>query len=168
MSSDGGRPTRTALILSFRQTGDTFLAAATFLELCQMWGDMDPEIAGRIKFAKYHAIRITKAVKAGEDPNASNPVAKEDEEEEAQVESSDIQAFDALVAEQAARPRQASVEEIPDESDRLGRQMAHQSSLDESLHPSRTSSLPPIGYNTRHSFGSPKCTWFPATENGRR
>ncbi|KAJ5803578.1 uncharacterized protein N7503_006028 [Penicillium pulvis] len=125
-----------------RQTGDTFLAAATFLELCQIWGDMDPEIAGRIKFSKYHAIRITKAIKAGEDPNASNPAPKE-EEEEAQVESSDIQAFDDSVAEQAAKPRQASVEEIPDESDRLGRHMAHQSSLDESLHPSRTSSLPP-------------------------
>ncbi|KAJ5526602.1 hypothetical protein N7513_010761 [Penicillium frequentans] len=125
-----------------RQTGDTFLAAATFLELCQIWGDMDPEIAGRIKFSKYHAIRITKAIKAGEDPNASNPAPKE-EDEEAQVESSDIQAFDDSVAEQAAKPRQASVEEIPDESDRLGRHMAHQSSLDESLHPSRTSSLPP-------------------------
>ncbi|KAJ5897253.1 hypothetical protein N7504_007541 [Penicillium tannophilum] len=125
-----------------RQTGDTFLAAATFLELCQIWGDMDPEIAGRIKFSKYHAIRITKAIKAGEDPNASNPAPKE-EEEEAQVESSDIQAFDESVAEQAAKPRQASVEEIPDESDRLGRHMAHQSSLDESLHPSRASSLPP-------------------------
>ncbi|KAJ6101909.1 Vacuolar protein sorting-associate Vta1 N-terminal [Penicillium sp. IBT 16267x] len=125
-----------------KQTGDTFLAAATFLELCQIWGDMDPEIAGRIKFAKYHAIRITKAIKAGEDPNASNP-APQEEEDEAQVESSDIQAFDESVAEQAAKPRQASVEEIPDESDRLGRHMAHQSSLDESLHPSRTSSLPP-------------------------
>ncbi|KAJ6005267.1 Vacuolar protein sorting-associate Vta1 N-terminal [Penicillium sp. IBT 35674x] len=125
-----------------RQTGDTFLAAATFLELCQIWGDLDPEVAGRIKFSKYHAIRITKAIKAGEDPNASNPAPKE-EEEEAQVESSDIQAFDESVAEQAAKPRQASVEEIPDESDRLGRHMAHQSSLDESLHPSRTSSLPP-------------------------
>lgn len=103
---------------------------------------MDPEIAGRIKYAKYHAIRITKAIKAGEDPNASNPAPKE-EEEEAQIEGSDIQAFDESVAEQAAKPRQASVEEIPDESDRLGRHMAHQSSLDESLHPSRTSSLPP-------------------------
>ncbi|KAJ5636818.1 Vacuolar protein sorting-associate Vta1 N-terminal [Penicillium longicatenatum] len=126
-----------------KQTGDTFLAAATFLELCQIWGDMDPEIAGRIKFAKYHAIRITKAIKAGEDPNASNPAPKEEEEEETQVGSSDIQAFDESVAEQAAKPRQASVEEIPDEADRLGRHMALQSSLDESLHPSRTSSLPP-------------------------
>ncbi|KAJ5719030.1 Vacuolar protein sorting-associate Vta1 N-terminal [Penicillium malachiteum] len=127
-----------------KQTGDTFQAAATFLELCQNWGELDPEIAGRIKFAKYHAIRIAKAIKAGEDPNATNPAPKEEEEGEAQIESSDVQAFDESVAEQASKPRQASVEEVPDEADRLGRHMAHQSSLDESLHPSRTSSLPPF------------------------
>jgi vacuolar protein sorting-associated protein VTA1 len=123
-----------------RQTADTFQAAATFLELCQIWGDIDPEIAGRIKFAKYHAVRIVKAIKAGEDPNATNPAPKE--EEEAAVADPDVQAFDESVAEQASKPRQASVEEIQDEADRLGRQMANKSSLDESLHPSRASSLP--------------------------
>ena len=123
-----------------RQTADTFQAAATFLELCQIWGDIDPEIAGRIKFAKYHAVRIVKAIKAGEDPNATNPAPTE--EEEAPVADPDVQAFDESVAEQASKPRQASVEEIQDEADRMGRQMARQSSLDESLHPSRASSLP--------------------------
>ncbi|KAJ5678455.1 Vacuolar protein sorting-associate Vta1 N-terminal [Penicillium maclennaniae] len=123
-----------------KQTADTFQAAATFLELCQIWGDLEPEIAGRIKFAKYHAVRIVKAIKAGEDPNETNPVPKEDEE--LAVADPDVQAFDESVAEQASKPRQASVEEIPDEADRLGRQMAHQSSLDASLHPSRASSLP--------------------------
>ncbi|KAJ5115424.1 hypothetical protein NUU61_001183 [Penicillium alfredii] len=122
-----------------KQTADTFQAAATFLELCQIWGDLDPEIAGRIKFAKYHAVRIVKAIKAGEDPNATNPVPAEEEEP---VDAPEVQAFDQSVAEQASKPRQASVEEILDESDRLGRQLAHQSSLDESLHPSRTSSVP--------------------------
>lgn len=81
-----------------------------------------------------------KAIKAGEDPNASNPALKE--EEELPVADPEVQAFDQSVAEQAGKPRQASVEEIPDDSERLGRQMAHQSSLDESLHPSRTSSAP--------------------------
>ncbi|KAJ5106139.1 Vacuolar protein sorting-associate Vta1 N-terminal [Penicillium angulare] len=146
-----------------KQTGDTFQAAATFLELCQNWGELEAEIAGRIKFAKYHAIRIAKAIKAGEDPNATNPAQKEEEEEEiGQIESSDVQAFDESVAEQASKPRQASVEEIPDEADRLGRHMAHQSSLDESLHPSRTSSLPPPTASTpdipsvpRNAPGSP-------------
>lgn len=107
-----------------------------------MWGDLDSEIAGRIKFAKYHAIRIVKAIKAGEDPNASNPTPQMEEEIEATVTDPDVQAFDEGVAEQASKPRQASVEEVPDEADRHGRQMALQSSLDESLHPSRTSSMP--------------------------
>ncbi|KAJ5688621.1 hypothetical protein N7462_003013 [Penicillium macrosclerotiorum] len=124
-----------------KQTVDTFQAAATFLELCQVWGDLDPEIAGRIKFAKYHALRIVKAIKAGEDPNASNPAPKETED--VSVADPDVQAFDESVAAQASRPRQPSVEEIPDEADRLGRQMAYQSNIDESLHPSRTSSIPP-------------------------
>ena len=52
-----------------------------------------------------------------------------------------MQAFDESVAE-ASKPRQASIEEIPDESDRLGRDLARKSTLDESLHPSRTSSAP--------------------------
>ncbi|KAJ5156998.1 uncharacterized protein N7482_008098 [Penicillium canariense] len=124
-----------------KQTADTFQAAAVFLELCQIWGDLDPEIAGRIKFAKYHAVRIVKAFKAGEDPNATNPAPKA-EEEEVTVADPEVQAFDESVAEQASRPRQASVEEVPDEAERLGRQLAHQSTLDESLHPSRTSSMP--------------------------
>lgn len=125
-----------------RQTADTFQAAAIFLELCQTWGELDPEIAGRIKFAKYHAVRIVKAIKAGEDPNATNPAPQKEDEDEAIVGDPEVQAFDEGVAEQASKPRQASVEEIPDEADRLGRQMALQSSLDESLHPSRTSSMP--------------------------
>lgn len=84
-----------------------------------------------------------KAIKAGEDPNASNPAPQPEEDEvEATVGDPEVQAFDEGVAEQASKPRQASVEEIPDEADRLGRQMANKSSLDESLHPSRTSSMP--------------------------
>jgi vacuolar protein sorting-associated protein VTA1 len=123
-----------------RQTADTFQAAATFLELCSIWGPLDPEIAGRIKFAKFHAVRIVKALKAGEDPNETNPAPKQEEEE--LVGDPDVQAFDDSIAEQASKPRQASIEEVPDESDRLGRDLARRSTLDESLHPSRTSSAP--------------------------
>lgn len=39
-----------------------------------VWGQVDPELAAKSKFAKYHALRIAKALKAGEDPNLSNPV----------------------------------------------------------------------------------------------
>jgi vacuolar protein sorting-associated protein VTA1 len=35
---------------------------------------LEPEIASKWKYAKYHTIRIAKALKAGEDPNLSNPV----------------------------------------------------------------------------------------------
>lgn len=84
-----------------------------------------------------------KAFKAGEDPNATNPAPKA-EEEEVTVADPEVQAFDESVAEQASKERQASVEEIPDEADRLSRQLAHQSTLDESLHPSRTSSMPRV------------------------
>ncbi|KAJ5207396.1 Protein of unknown function DUF605 [Penicillium cf. griseofulvum] len=122
-----------------RQTADTFMAAATFLELCSIWGPLDPELAGRIKFAKFHAVRIVKAFKAGEDPNETNPVPKQEEE---LIDDPDVQAFDESVAEQASKPHQPSIEEIPDESDRLGRELARKSTLDESLHPSRTSSTP--------------------------
>lgn len=56
------------------QTVDTFQAAATFIDLLTVWGPLDPEMATKSKYAKYHALRIVKAIKAGEDPNASNPV----------------------------------------------------------------------------------------------
>lgn len=56
------------------QTADTFRAAATFLDLMAVWGAVDPELASKSKYAKYHALRIAKALKAGEDPNLSNPV----------------------------------------------------------------------------------------------
>jgi len=56
-----------------KQTADTFLAAATFLDLVQIWGQPSQEIVAKIKYAKYHAVRIAKAIKAGEDPNDSNP-----------------------------------------------------------------------------------------------
>lgn len=39
-----------------------------------VWGAVDPELASKSKYAKYHALRIAKALKAGEDPNLSNPV----------------------------------------------------------------------------------------------
>ncbi|OJJ47870.1 hypothetical protein ASPZODRAFT_131468 [Penicilliopsis zonata CBS 506.65] len=118
-----------------RQTADTFQAAATFLELCQVWGPLDPELAAKVKFAKYHALRIVKAIKAGEDPNSTNP-APQETDPEVLLDAGDINALET-------QGKQPSVEEVPDEADRLSRQLAGQSTLDESLHPSRSSSIPP-------------------------
>lgn len=56
-------------------TADTLLAASTFLEILTIWKkDQEPEIKSKQKFAKYHAARILKAIRSGEDPNLTNPV----------------------------------------------------------------------------------------------
>lgn len=60
-----------------KQTADAFMAAATFFSLLEIWGEVDKEFTTKSKFAKFHAARILKAFKAGEDPNATNPVIEE-------------------------------------------------------------------------------------------
>ncbi|KAE8321269.1 Vta1 like-domain-containing protein [Aspergillus sergii] len=101
-----------------KQTADTFQAAATFLELCQIWNHLEPETAAKIKFAKYHAVRIAKAIRAGEDPNESNPVMKD--EDEIEGDSLDVQKDDpevqAIVGSLPTQSRQPSVEDVPEES----------------------------------------------------
>jgi vacuolar protein sorting-associated protein VTA1 len=44
------------------------------MEVLAVWGKVDSEIQTKVKYAKYHAVRIQKALKAGDDPNLSNPV----------------------------------------------------------------------------------------------
>ncbi|KAI5296212.1 hypothetical protein KEM52_005155 [Ascosphaera acerosa] len=81
-------------------TADTFQAAATFFELLSIWGTPDPEIAAKVKFAKYHALRIARALKAGEDPNLTNPKpAVDNKEDEAENGEQDGQAAVHLSAE---------------------------------------------------------------------
>lgn len=69
-----------------------------------------------MKFAKYHAVRIVKAIKAGEDPNASNPKIEEEELEPAgdlsQGEPTDLDA----AAPSSQIPMQPRVEDVPDEA----------------------------------------------------
>ncbi|WEW58743.1 hypothetical protein PRK78_004211 [Emydomyces testavorans] len=127
------------------QTADTFQAAATFLELCQIWGQLDPEVSAKIKFAKFHALRIAKAVKAGEDPNLSNPSMEKDQGG-VPMESNNppsIETLDASGMPPPRRERQPSVEEVPDDFDGVQRTLAAQSSANESIHPSRSSSRAP-------------------------
>lgn len=130
-----------------RQTADTLLAAATFLDLSNIWGDVDPEIASKIKYAKFHALRIAKALKAGEDPNLSNPQPDPSPSREAPLDPSDpdVQRLNAASSEHhqsRAGPQNPSVEEVPDENDRVQAHLAPQSTFDQSLHPSRDSSIP--------------------------
>ncbi|KAE8376741.1 Vta1 like-domain-containing protein [Aspergillus bertholletiae] len=100
-----------------KQTADTFQAAATFLELCQIWNPLEPETAAKIKFSKYHAVRIAKAIKAGEDPNESNPVMKEDNEiegDDLDVKKDDPE-VQAIVGSPPTHPRQPSVEDVSED-----------------------------------------------------
>ncbi|KAB8606235.1 hypothetical protein FH972_025865 [Carpinus fangiana] len=98
------------------QTADTFMASATFLELLQTWAPLSPEYAAKIKFAKYHALRIVKAVKAGQDPNTTNPVKEPDPElgdgEVAPLDPNDpeVQAINGT----SSVYEQPSVEDAPD------------------------------------------------------
>ena len=129
-----------------RQTADTFFASATFLELSHIWGTLDPELASKIKFAKYHALRIAKALKAGEDPNLSNPAPESSPTQEQpplDPNDPDVQAITGSVPSNLDidRLQQSSVEEVPDDHDRIQHRLAQTSTLDESLHPSRAASI---------------------------
>jgi vacuolar protein sorting-associated protein VTA1 len=142
-----------------RQTADTFLAAATFLELCQIWGELDPEVSAKIKFAKYHAVRIAKAVKVGEDPNLSNPVQEPEEEQPGlalDLNDPEVQALNGSGEPTPEKQtRQPSVVEVPDEHDQLQRNLARKSLLDESIHPSRASSVPRPSEPQHHATPPP-------------
>ncbi|KAL8803916.1 MAG: hypothetical protein Q9182_002883 [Xanthomendoza sp. 2 TL-2023] len=125
-----------------RQTADTFLAAIVFLELRQIWEPMDAETSSKTKYAKYHALRIAKAIKAGEDPNLSNPRPEPIPSQEPNPDPRDP---DVQMPDESPRPPaayQPTVEEVPDEHDRLERHLAQRSSVDQSLHPSRAPSVP--------------------------
>ncbi|KAF2754102.1 DUF605-domain-containing protein [Pseudovirgaria hyperparasitica] len=76
---------------SSSQTADTFRAAATFLDMLTIWTNpLDAETAAKSKFAKFHALRIAKALKAGEDPNLSNPPPEDTTASEAATGSAPV------------------------------------------------------------------------------
>ena len=130
-----------------RQTADTFLAAATFLELLHTWGPLDPDIASKVKFAKYHALRIAKALKAGVDPNLSNPTPEPSptrEEPPLDPNDPEVQALNDPVSSPTRAPNssyQPSVEDVVDEHDHVQHRMVYNSVVDQSLHPSRDTSV---------------------------
>jgi len=117
-----------------KQTADTFQAAVTFLELVNIWTTPDAETQGKIKYAKWNAVRIMKALKEGKDPNESNPKTEPTPEEN--PPALDPNDPEVRELEGAPKSRHASVVEVPDEQDLVDRQMARQSSVDQSLHPS--------------------------------
>lgn len=79
--------------VSNRSTALNFLASVNFYELIKLWPgqdvyDDDKELLKKIRYAKFHAARILKSLRKGEDPNEYDPPAfeiKENEEEGEEV-----------------------------------------------------------------------------------
>jgi vacuolar protein sorting-associated protein VTA1 len=59
--------------VTIRKTAKTFLAASIFLELLRVFGDLDPEVAEKIKYAKFKAADIIRALKEGRTPTPGPP-----------------------------------------------------------------------------------------------
>ena len=110
-----------------QQTASTFDAALTFFNLVNIWGPPDTETQQKIKYAKWNAARITRAIKEGKDPNETNP-KKEDlppQQPDLDPTDPDVQALGnpSGQAQETAHgqgqghdqvPRSATVEDAPD------------------------------------------------------
>ncbi|KAI1415028.1 DUF605-domain-containing protein [Hypoxylon sp. FL1857] len=100
-----------------QQTASTFEAAATFFQLVNIWGQPDAETQEKIKYAKWNAARILKAIKEGKDPNESNPKQEEVKQEQAAPALDPNDPEVQMIG--AAQPKPASIEEVPDEDAKL-------------------------------------------------
>jgi vacuolar protein sorting-associated protein VTA1 len=79
-------------------------------------------------------VRIARALKEGKDPNESNPKPEPSPEENLPALDPNDPEVQQLGGQ--SKPQPASVEEVPDEQDRVEARLARQSSIDQSLHPS--------------------------------
>jgi vacuolar protein sorting-associated protein VTA1 len=114
-----------------RQTGDTFQAAATFLELLKIWAAPDTDTQAKIRYAKWNAVRIGKAIKDGKDPNESNPkISPETEEALPALDPNDPEVIALGAAEQSV------AEDVPDERALAEANIEGQNSVHQSPSPS--------------------------------
>ncbi|KAG6035770.1 hypothetical protein E4U41_005940 [Claviceps citrina] len=109
-----------------RQTADTFDAAATFFDVTHEWGTPDPEVLKKIRFAKWNAARILKAIREGRDPNESNPSMEAQQQQQQQLEGGEellLSPGDAAAQHafttQSGPPR-PSVEDVQDTGEQPG------------------------------------------------
>ncbi|KAI7888800.1 Vta1 like-domain-containing protein [Mucor mucedo] len=65
---------------SSKKTAKTFLAASIFLELLKTFGDLDPEVEAKIKYSKWKAADIMKALREGRVPTPGSPGEEEQSE----------------------------------------------------------------------------------------
>ncbi|CCU75329.1 hypothetical protein BGHDH14_bgh00709 [Blumeria hordei DH14] len=98
-----------------KQTANTFQAAATFFELINIWSPPDAEITAKIKYAKWNAIRILRALKEGKDPNESNP--KSESDDDSGLLTLDQNDPEAEQSNRSTSHLNAFFEEVPDEQD---------------------------------------------------
>ncbi|ORZ16512.1 Vta1 like-domain-containing protein [Absidia repens] len=65
-----------------RKTAKTFLVASVLLELLKLFGELDSEVDGKIKYAKWKAADIVKAIREGRVPTHGAPGERHDENSE--------------------------------------------------------------------------------------
>ncbi|CAO3591262.1 unnamed protein product [Absidia cylindrospora] len=65
-----------------KKTAKTFLAASVFLELLKTFGDLDAEVEAKIKYAKWKAADIIKALREGRVPTPGAPGEQQQDNEE--------------------------------------------------------------------------------------
>lgn len=99
-----------------RQTAVTFEAAATFFQLTNIWGQAEPGTQDKVKYAKWNAARILKAIKAGEDPNSSNPQQEDPAEEQELAVTLDPNDPEVQAISDAAKPKPVQIEDVPDDN----------------------------------------------------
>ncbi|KAL2211476.1 DUF605-domain-containing protein [Sarocladium strictum] len=132
-----------------RQTADTFDAAATFFDLGSEWGPLEPETLQKIKFAKWNAARILKAIREGKDPNESNPKVEEPEPEVGALDPDDpeVKELAALAA------RSATVEDVPDSGEQAPGSVPAQETFQPSPQaPAQEDYFPPAPSNVPETF----------------
>ncbi|KAK4517593.1 uncharacterized protein ATC70_000933 [Mucor velutinosus] len=70
---------------SSKKTAKTFLAASIFLELLKTFGELDPETEAKIKYSKWKAADIMKALREGRVPTPGPPGGIEQENEDVEM-----------------------------------------------------------------------------------
>ncbi|CAO3626921.1 unnamed protein product [Cunninghamella echinulata] len=68
-----------------KKTAKTFLASSVFLELLKVFGEVDAEVEGKIKYAKWKAADIMKAIREGRTPIPGAPGENENIEQQTEL-----------------------------------------------------------------------------------
>jgi vacuolar protein sorting-associated protein VTA1 len=66
-------------VFYYRRTALTFMAASLFLETLKVFGELDQQIVEKIRYAKWKATDISRALKEGRVPAAGPPSGGEED-----------------------------------------------------------------------------------------